>query len=590
MQTRWSHMKTFIAVFAALAVMAAAMAVQAMAATDLGDDIPQADSLAALSATFGETLDANTDKDDVLYIDLTKGEYLLFEMTGASGTDFDIDIFSPTATTVDSSDPAYELPVGSSRTDTYPEKVVFQALTTGRHYVDLWAYMGSGAYTSTWSTSAASADDDIPGVPLPASPVAGKFDTITDWRDVYSTSLAEDQYLELTLTGDPGTDFDLYLWSPDATSVINVGISPYVAVSNETNSSNESITYLCPPGGGGTYYIEVYDFNTGSTGGGDYTLTWKKTMPDVARLYGQNRYDTSLAISRSDFTSADYVVLATGANYPDALAASGLAGLLDCPVILLPQTESMPFDTLQEIYRLGVKKAYVVGGTGVVHPAIPIDLQLAGYEVERLAGGDRYATARAVADEMIELGATPDTAFLVSGQSFADALSVSPYAFEQGYPILLTRPTSLPDVTKTFIEQNAIDDVIVAGGTGAVSSSVAAVVDGLRSGAVDVHREGGIDRYETAAKVAKYCADTRGWATWDYVGVATGANFPDALSGGAACGTRGGTLLLTRPTSLPNVTRTTMESKSASIDMTLLFGGTGAVSDGVKNAIEDAMQ
>jgi cell wall-associated protease len=312
-------------------------------------------------------------------------------------------------------------------------------------------------------------------------------------------------------------------------------------------------------------------------------------MPDVARLFGVNRYETSLAICRSNFVSADSVVFATGANFPDALAASGLAGVTGGPVILLPNKDSVPTDVLFELHRLGVKDAYIVGGTGVMHPGIETDLQSAGYAVERLAGPTRYETAKAVADKMVALDGAPDTAFLVSGRSFADALSVSPYAHNQGFPILLTQPTALSAPSETFIVSNSVDDVVIAGGTGVVSSGVASRVDGLRSGAVSVHREGGSDRYATAALVSEYSIDTKGWATWDYLGVATGATFPDALSGGAAAGIRGGGLLLTRPTSLPNITRTTIAANKATMDLTLLFGGSGAVSDGVKSAIESAM-
>lgn len=45
---------------------------------------------------------------------------------------------------------------------------------------------------------------------------------------------------------------------------------------------------------------------------------------------------------------------------------------------------------------------------------------------------------------------------------------------------------------------------------------------------------GGADRYETAARIAE--VDVEAGMTWDGVGVATGADFPDALSGGGCSG------------------------------------------------------
>jgi len=433
------------------------------------------------------------------------------------------------------------------------------------------------------------AADDIPGTPLTASPAAGST-TTADPRDVYSVTLEADQVLELTLTGTGSADYDMYLWDPDATTIENYGETPPIAASDLVGTSSESISYLVPPGGGGTYYVEVYDFDLV---GGSYQLTWSKTTPDVARLAGLDRYATSLAISRSSFTQSDSVVVATGSNYPDALAASGLAGLLDCPVILIRGNalDAGDFDDLLfEMHRLGCIDAYVIGGIGVISTEVADAIDSAGYTVKRLAGDDRYGTARAVADEMVELGADPGSAFVVSGANFADALAVSPYAFSRQIPILLTRPDALPDTMREFITANSVNDVVVAGGTGAVSAGVASTLDGLNGGAVSVYRAGGADRYATAALVARHCIDTRGWGSWQYVGIATGALFPDALSGGAAVGTRGGALLLTQPGALVEATRSAIDDNSTTVKLSLVFGGTGAVSDAVKSAVAAAMQ
>jgi len=444
------------------------------------------------------------------------------------------------------------------------------------------------AVSALVSAAPALAADDIPGDPISASPVSGSTSQ-TEERDVYSVPLLADQLLELTLTGSAAADYDLYVWSPDATSVVEIGQSLPVAWSNGDATSNESISYLVPPGGSGTYYVEVHSFNIAA---GTYQLTWNRTTPSVARLFGANRYETSNAISRSSFVKSDSVVIATGSNYPDALAASGLAGVLDCPVVLIRGNSIASdeyFELIFEMQRLGCTNAYIVGGTGVISQQVEDDLSVS-YDVERLAGLDRYGTARAVADKMVALGADPASAFVVSGANFADALAVSPYAFSQKIPVLLTRPAALPASVSGFITDNGINDIVVAGGTGAVSSAVAGALDGLNGGAASVYRAGGPDRYATAALVARYCVDTRGWGTWDYVGVATGALFPDALSGGAAVGTRNGALLLTRPDALVSATSSAIDDHDSVIDLSLVFGGTGAVSDSVKSAIAAAMQ
>ncbi len=61
-----------------------------------------------------------------------------------------------------------------------------------------------------------------------------------------------------------------------------------------------------------------------------------------------------------------------------------------------------------------------------------------------------------------------------------------------------------------------------------------------------VERIFGADRYATSANLAAWSVEY-GYASKMFVGVATGLNFPDALGGGAACGSKSGVLLLTNP-------------------------------------------
>ncbi|HSQ22537.1 MAG TPA: cell wall-binding repeat-containing protein, partial [Coriobacteriia bacterium] len=84
-----------------------------------------------------------------------------------------------------------------------------------------------------------------------------------------------------------------------------------------------------------------------------------------ARLAGTDRYATSAQISESTFKSASTVVLATGRNFPDALAAAPLAYQLDGPVLLVNEGV-VPDAILDEIERLGATSAYIVGGTTAV--------------------------------------------------------------------------------------------------------------------------------------------------------------------------------------------------------------------------------
>ena len=127
----------------------------------------------------------------------------------------------------------------------------------------------------------------------------------------------------------------------------------------------------------------------------------------------------------------------------------------------------------------------------------------------------------------------------------------------------------------------------MAGGTSAVGTDTKLLVDGLLAGngGVASLRWSGDDRYETAAVVAANALEAR-WCDLDVIGVATGADFPDALGGGAACGSVGGMLLLTRPDGLPDSVATLLEDVSAGIASCEVYGGTAAIQESVRTAVE----
>ena len=101
-------------------------------------------------------------------------------------------------------------------------------------------------------------------------------------------------------------------------------------------------------------------------------------------------------------------------------------------------------------------------------------------------------------------------------------------------------------------------------------------------------RYGGIDRYETAAIIAEDGVDA-GYGSWDYVGLATGLNFPDALAGGVAAGANRGVILLTRTDVLPSFTADALADHGAEILYAEVYGGPGAVAPSVENDIWNAM-
>jgi len=92
----------------------------------------------------------------------------------------------------------------------------------------------------------------------------------------------------------------------------------------------------------------------------------KAIQVNTVRIAGASRYDTAVAISQDAFSSgATRAYVATGLNFPDALAGAGAAGWWDAPMLLVPGS-SLPASVSAEITRLGAIKVVILGGTAVV--------------------------------------------------------------------------------------------------------------------------------------------------------------------------------------------------------------------------------
>jgi putative cell wall-binding protein len=89
------------------------------------------------------------------------------------------------------------------------------------------------------------------------------------------------------------------------------------------------------------------------------------TAGTVTRLAGADRYSTAVAVSQATYTQADTIYLATGLNFPDALAGASLGG-----PILMTAPNTLPAAVRDEIVRLGASRVVVLGGVSVVSDAV----------------------------------------------------------------------------------------------------------------------------------------------------------------------------------------------------------------------------
>jgi putative cell wall-binding protein len=156
-------------------------------------------------------------------------------------------------------------------------------------------------------------------------------------------------------------------------------------------------------------------------------------------------------------------------------------------------------------------------------------------EKNRLQGGDRYETA--VAASRAAYPTTAKTVYLASGLDFPDALSAAPIAARTGAPLLLTTPSGLPQPVRAELARLKPDRIVLVGGPASISTAVERTVAPL---AASVVREGGANRYTTSWGLA----DRAFPGTVPAVYLATAADYPDALSAGAAAARDGGPVLL----------------------------------------------
>jgi ectonucleotide pyrophosphatase/phosphodiesterase family member 5 len=308
------------------------------------------------------------------------------------------------------------------------------------------------------------------------------------------------------------------------------------------------------------------------------------SIPLPRRLPGADRYATAALLSAlAHPDGANTVVIASGEDFADALAATPLAVDRGAP-LLLAARDRLTAATAEEVDRLGPDVAIIVGGTGALSEQVEADLIAAGVPedgVMRLAGSDRFDTARLIAAELLR-GDNGDPslrqALLVVGQrpdgdAFADALAAGPFAARGKRPILLTSPDAIPAATREAMEELELQRIIIGGGTAVVSQ---AIEDELRAAGMMVERIAGEDRYETARLFAE--RHIREGGLTDDLYLVSGANYPDALAAGAAVGVAGGTLLLSPPDALAPATRLLLRDRADHFVRVNYVGGAAALS------------
>jgi putative cell wall-binding protein len=315
------------------------------------------------------------------------------------------------------------------------------------------------------------------------------------------------------------------------------------------------------------------------------------------------------------------VILATDQNFPDALAASYLAGNLGTGLLLTP-TATLSAETASAIQAEGITNVYVVGGPIAINQSVITQLQaLPAYTcggttktgsnvtvTGPIFGQTQYDTAQQIAtyvtspaqvvgtanlsgayggtynDTTGMESASPSatgsirTALVTSGLNFPDATAGSIIAYRNHFPVVLTDPGTLSTQASTTLTALGIKQAIVLGGPLAVSDADVTAIQAL---GISVIRVAGQDQTDTAQELAEFELNQSSTFTGLGWGATSGGNwgrmillargdfYADALAG-SVLGTLGGTpiLLTENPASLGQYLTTFLNAggSSAGID------------------------
>jgi hypothetical protein len=319
-----------------------------------------------------------------------------------------------------------------------------------------------------------------------------------------------------------------------------------------------------------------------------------------------------------------------------------VAGRKKAP-ILLTNTDSIPPEMSQALRDMGINQAIILGLQGAVSDSVQTTLSNTqsvdctgtpvvngsgnpvNIGVQRIGGTDRFATARLVSESQgLSPGGTltPDgaavatpatavnTAILASGENFPDALAAGPMAYggtnatngdKLGFPLLLTNTASLTSSAAQGLSDLGIKQVIIPGGTAAVSAATEASVTAM---GIHVKRMAGADRTDTAGQVADFETITPAVGppasmglgyNLNSIGLSRGDDFADALAGGPREGMARVPILLTGdPNNLGTFTAQYLKengpvNQPGGITTLDVFGGVAAISAAVVTAAQSSI-
>lgn len=283
----------------------------------------------------------------------------------------------------------------------------------------------------------------------------------------------------------------------------------------------------------------------------------------VTRLAGKDRYGTCGTICEYGWKSGSkFAVVATGEDFPDALSAAPLAKKYNAPIIIT-HGKSLDDNAASELKRLNVNNVFIMGGIGAVSQDVENQIKAMKINTTRISGSDRYETTVNIAGALDPSNGV----VLVSGDDYPGALFMAPIAAKKGIPILLIKRDSIPDSVKNYLKNKNVAKYYVIGGEDVISNTA---ISGLNP----IIRINGADKYERNLNaINAFSSDL----DFSKVYIATGENFPDALSGAAMASMTDSPIILMVNKTLSDNARNLINSNISKVKEIYLLGGQSVV-------------
>ena len=212
----------------------------------------------------------------------------------------------------------------------------------------------------------------------------------------------------------------------------------------------------------------------------------EKTLTDnkltVKRLAGEKRFGTATAIAAELNEAPEEIFFVYAFNSADALSVGGVAAAKNAPIIYLTTKGKLNEDTAAYLEKVKgkVKKAYVIGGEGVIDKDMMKQAGdalglTAGKTITRVAGANRYGTCVEVNNTFKDV-LTGEGICVAKGLDFPDALAGGVYAAKTKQALFLADGNKIQDIQAEYLKGKKAASLTVFGGTGAVSDNLVKVI------------------------------------------------------------------------------------------------------------------